>query len=490
MITRRIVDYKALHTGNQIYKILIDTNQLLYFIATEVDFMSIEDAIAQTYEDTNNGRPSIPIDMICKIMFLKHYSQLSDEDITKRCKTDMLFKFFLGLNPLDDIMDASTLTKLRRKHLVKINLINKIIALSLSVAEKNNIHLSPHIIMDSTHTCSLYNYKTRADCLIDLSKKIRSFAYDIDSNYHATFPKTPEDKDDNNWFDYCKKLINYIENDEKIKVLYSNSEKYKYLKEIIDDGLENLKDVAQIDADAKQGRKNNKTSFFGYKSHIAIESENSLIVACSVTNGAASDYIASFDLITQILNNGLTFTSLTGDHAYCGEKLINLCNEKKIMLVSMPTHNYQEHEENPLFQFNKDANAYQCPSQLSTKPQIIKEKNGSIKNRYVFDTIICQNCPHKEKCKYTGGDSKSYTKTEKTYAILEEHLSLNSTNEYKLLSGDRYKIESINANMKNNIGYDEAIYKGDVGMNIQAAFTILISNLKKVYKKQITIKSK
>jgi hypothetical protein len=51
-------------------------------------------------------------------------------------------------------------------------------------------------------------------------------------------------------------------------------EKLNMLKELVDDDLEQLTKMSQ-DTDAKIGHKTADTSFFGYKTHIAITEERS-----------------------------------------------------------------------------------------------------------------------------------------------------------------------------------------------------------------------
>ena len=49
-----------------------------------------------------------------KYLMLKAMHPASDEDLVKRAYTDMSYKFFLGLNPEDDVIDPSLLSKFRR----------------------------------------------------------------------------------------------------------------------------------------------------------------------------------------------------------------------------------------------------------------------------------------------------------------------------------------------------------------------------------------
>ena len=56
------------------------------------------------------------------------------------------------------------------------------------------------------------------------------------------------------------------------------------------------------------------------------------------------------------------------------------------------------------------------------------------------------------------------------------------TDEFKELYKERYKIEAKNAELKNNYGYGKATSCGILGMNVQSAATIFLSNMKRIIK--------
>lgn len=64
--------------------------------------------------------------------------------------------------------------------------------------------------------------------------------------------------------------------------------------------------------------------------------------------------------------------------------------------------------------------------------------------------------------------------------IHEEHKKKQESEEYQVLSHERYKIEAKNAEFKNEYGYAYASYAGLHGMTIQAGVSIFVVNLMRI----------
>ena len=95
-----------------------------------------------------------------------------------------------------------------------------------------------------------------------------------------------EDNDIEKELDYSKALENCIEKELSISSVPAVKEKLNLLKETIEDTEDNC--TMSKDKDAKTGHKSVDSSFFGYKTHIAI-SEERIITAAVVTSGEKGD---------------------------------------------------------------------------------------------------------------------------------------------------------------------------------------------------------
>ena len=86
--------------------------------------------------------------------------------------------------------------------------------------------------------------------------------------------------------DYCQKLVDYVNQDETLRDIPAVKERFHLLSEIISDDREQLE--FSKDQDARIGHKTADSSFFGYKTHIAMTDER-IIAAAVVTSGEKGD---------------------------------------------------------------------------------------------------------------------------------------------------------------------------------------------------------
>ena len=82
--------------------------------------------------------------------------------------------------------------------------------------------------------------------------------------------------------DYCQKLIEVVEKEDTLTQYPKVKEQLNLLKETVADDIEHL--LISEDKDAKVGHKTADSSFFGYKTHVAM-SEERIITAATVTTG-------------------------------------------------------------------------------------------------------------------------------------------------------------------------------------------------------------
>lgn len=105
----------------------------------------------------------------------------------------------------------------------------------------------------------------------DHSRKLRKAVYKVDESLKAKFP-TKNNRDVlEDEIAYCQKLIDVIEGEGGVCVLPKIKEPLNLLKETVADDLEQLR--ISEDQDAMLGHKSADSSFFGYKTHIAMTEE-------------------------------------------------------------------------------------------------------------------------------------------------------------------------------------------------------------------------
>jgi len=254
-----------------------------------------------------------------KYLLLKSIFDLSDVDIVERSKYDMSFKYFLEMAPEEAVIEPSSLTKFRKLRLKDVNLLDMLINKTVTIALEKEIIKSKSIIVDSTHTKARYNQKSPREILIESSKKLRKSIYSVDENMKNKFPvKNTVDKLEDE-VQYCHELIEVVENETTLIDYPKVKEKLNLLKEILIDDIEHLQ--ISKDEDAKIGHKTSDTSFFGYKTHIAMTEER-IITAAIITSGEKSEGKQLKKLIEKSKKTGMDFNTVIGDKAYSEKKNI------------------------------------------------------------------------------------------------------------------------------------------------------------------------
>ncbi|ERJ12047.1 IS1182 family transposase [Haloplasma contractile] len=468
----------------EIYDYVVKENHLLKKINKICDFDFIYDELVDKYCLDNGRKGENPI-YFFKLLLLKKIYKLSDEKLVERAFSDMAFKYFLGIAPEDKIVYSSALTKFRRLRLQDNTLLDTLINKSMSIAIEQGVITSKRLIMDATHTKSRYNQITPYQALVNESKELRKSVYEVNESAKSSFPRKTNDGILEHQIQYCKDLIAVIKESEKLMFYPDIQDKLSYLEEVVDDNIDQLK--LSTDEDAKVGHKTYDTSFYGYKTHIAINDER-IVTAAVVTSGEKHDGKYLEELVKKSIDNGMEVEEILGDSAYSIKDNIEYTNENKIKLISKLSKTVTHGNKRKVagFEFNKDADMYTCPERhlsiekIESRPKKKVDGQGNVIS-YFFDINKCKVCPNKEGCYKEGAKTKSYLVSVKTNTH-KEYMGFQETEEFKDKAKDRYKIEAKNAELKSGHGYDVASSSGLFGMQLDAATTIFAVNLKRIIK--------
>lgn len=471
---------------SELYDILIPADNFWKQLNDMIDFSFVYEILKDKYSSTM-GRTAEDVIRMFKFLLLKNHFKLSDRGLIERTMTDMLFKYFLGYEPEETkLIDSSLLTVFRRERLINEdeNLMDKLISKTVELAiEKGLIETKNKIIVDSTHTNAMYSHISPREELIRQAKEIRKLVYKVDPSMHDKMPKKRESTgllEDQ--IEYSKELIKVIKEDGRFEKLPNIKEKIDYLEETMSDTEIELE--YSKDQDAKVGHKTADTSFFGYKTHIAMTPDR-IITAATITTGEKHDGKQLQALIEKSSNNGIEVEVVIGDGAYSEKENLDYCKENDIKNVSKlsksVTHGNGKNKKD--FEYNKDAGMYVCKAGHMAIKKIKsgnKDKNQQVES-YFFDVEKCKHCPFKDGCYKEGSKTKTFNVKIKDETHIE-HMDYMKTDEFKELYSNRYMIEAKNAELKRNYGYDKANACGKLGITIQGATTLFLANMKRIIK--------
>ena len=465
-----------------LYDLIVPKENILRKINDLIDFSFIYDELLNKYSTTNGRMAESPVRMF-KYLLLKTIYTISDVDVVERSQYDMSFKYFLDMNPEDDVINPSSLTKFRKLRLKDTDLLNLLIGKTVSIAIEKGIIRSRSIIVDATHTLSRSNPFSAIEVLRERSKLLRKTVYLFDDQWKERMPEKNDTNELEKELAYCKELERRLEKEQSLSSIPAVKEKLNLLKETIEDTQENF--ILSKDTDAKTGHKSADSSFFGYKTHLAMTEER-IITAAVVTSGEKGDGPELPRLLAISQKNGIDVDTIIGDGAYTGKENLKLTSEQNIKVVARLNVTIAQgaRKDEDKFDYNKDADRFVCPAGHMAIRKARQGKKNVGTNQiqtYYFDVEKCKTCSLKEGCYKEGSRTKTYSVSIKS-DLHQEQIAFQETDYYKEKAKHRYKIEAKNSELKNVHGYDRAISYGITNMQMQGAIAIFAVNLKRILK--------
>lgn len=405
---------------SDLYDMIVPKDHILRKIRELVDFSFIYDELKNKYCLDNGRNAKNPI-LLFKYLLLKYLYNLSDNGVVERSRYDMSFKYFLELTPEEEVIHPSLLTKFRKQRLK-------------------------------------------------------------DSDKDIYLPDEPEKRASlDEYNEYCHELLNTVQ-ESPYSELPTIKEESSMLSEILDNQIDCYDQ--SIDPDARIGHKTVNSSFYGYKTHLAMTDER-IITAATITSGEAFDGQELPVLVQKSKVAGATVNEVIADTAY--STLENLkdaqSNDYKLISKLNPSIIKGTRSEDG-FIFNKDADTMQCPAgHLAIKYRIDKRSNQKKNTRikYFFDINKCHVCPYRNGCYKENAKTKTYSITIKSdYHKNQE--AFQKTQYFKERFKTRYMIEAKNSELKNIHGYSRCDAAGLSNMQLQGAVSIFAVNLKRILK--------
>lgn len=462
-----------------LYDMLIPQDHKFRQYLKLVDFSFVYEELRSKYCPDNGRAANDPV-MMFKYLVLKAISGLSDENLVERSRYDLSYKFFLGLMPEDNVIDPSSLTRFRRQRLADVELLDMLLSKTVALAKEMTLIDGKTIIVDATHTLSKSSPLNQVESLQRKAKEVRKHVYEADGAMKAKLPQKYERTDLSKEITYVKELTAAISSNEKLRLLDSISEPLSLLNEMVSDIEDHY--TLSNDKDARVGHKSADTSFYGYKTHIAMTPER-IITAATITSGEKGDGQELPALIEKTKEMLPDLERVVGDAAYGGQNNLENAEKEKVELIAKVNHRIIEgfEAEKEGFFFNKDAGRVVCPAgHLSVGVRLAKDKTGNDRLRYNFSRTTCKVCALRDTClRGNSGRARTVSVPIKT-PQQEKQLKFMKTEEFQQWYKERYKIEAKNAELKNSYGYVESLYYGITGLKIQGAVALFTCNLSRI----------
>ena len=184
---------------HMIFEKLIPKNHLLVKIDSIIDFSFVYDKVQDKYSSL--GRNSKDPIMMLKILLLEYLYRLSDIDVVSRIKTDVAFRWFLGLSIYDSVPDDTTISHFRVNRLGEEHFEEFFNEIVKQCINKDLIKTKRYMI-DSTDVAANVNYpsdkKLIRNAYRNVIKEIEKFDEDLAKEQIDKFESEIEQEYENN----------------------------------------------------------------------------------------------------------------------------------------------------------------------------------------------------------------------------------------------------------------------------------------------------
>lgn len=452
-----------------------------------VDFSFINELLADTY-CKDYGRPAKEPEMMCKLLFLQHIHNLSDEKVIEEASLNLAHMYFLGINPEDALPDKSLLSKFRTQRLKETTLDEIIMEIVKQCVEKGIIE-GKSVSIDSTHIEANTVKKTPERLMTHLARKIiKTYREETDKDLQdiPDEPKYKEIKDHKKAKAITKNYLEIVMNKAEKNAgdqSKKTNEAIKEAKEIISDPMFiNQKGVRSlIDKDARVGRKSKTQAFFGYKTEFIMTTNERIITSVKTSHGASMDGSSAGKMLKQTENTGITVEEVYGDKAYFRKPILDKIAEidaKAYIPVSAVVYRIDESE----YTYNKDSDQWQCSQGNTTvKRKYYKSKTKTRERegyKYYFEMKQCKACPRRKECIKDRARKILVVglNTTQFYEISQYQKTDEFLDKYK----NRASIEGKNAELKRFHGLYRARGYGLLGVSKQSKLAAIAVNIKRI----------
>jgi len=423
---------------------LVPEDHLLRLIDRYVDFSFIPEMVRSYYSE-DNGRPSLDPLILFKMMFIGYLDGIrSERELERQIRTNVAYRWFLGLNLTDPVPHHSTISWNRRKRFNGSEIFQEVFDEIVLQAMNHRMVSGRVLFTDSTHLKANANKKkfTKQEITIETSDYIEELDRDI-----------TEDR-----VNHGKKPL-------------KEREEVKATKEI---------KVSDTDSDSGYLYRENKPEGFFYLDHRTTDLKFNIITDVHVTPGNVHDskpYLERLD--RQVQRFGFDVEAVGLDAGYLTVPICHGLSQRNIFGV-IAHRRYQTRKgfiPKWKYKYDHDRDVYVCPNDEELTYATTDRKGY---RQYKSDPSKCESCPLLQTC--TQNKQHQKTITRHVWEDAKEQVRLNRlSNEGKWIYRMRKeKVERSFADSKELHGLRYCRLRGREKVREQALLTAACQNMKKI----------
>lgn len=486
--------------NHMIFEKLIPKDHLLVKIDSIIDFSFVYEKVADRYSHLGRGSKD-PV-MMVKIFLLEYLYNLSDIGVTKRIKTDIAFRWFLGLKIDDSVPDDTTISHFRVKRLREDDFDEFFNEIVKKCIEKDLIK-TKRFMIDTTDVAANVNYpsdkKLIGNAYKKVIKEIEKFNEDLAKQQLEKFEadirreyETSEKVSAKKHFKIVEKHLGhlYIKTYDELHSNQNYQEAFGICHDIIDQYINNKKDkiVSIVDPDARVAHKSPGNIKRGYKDHIIVDEDSEIILASVQTPFNTGDEKKLKELIEKVETNleikpeeisADKVYGTTDNRAYLKDN--NIVSNIAFYKESTRKANYFGLKD---FEISKDLNSVTCPNGVTTEEYRIKNDKANKKEfkEFKFNKNFCNQCPLRDQCLYRSKTGRVLSRSRKLdvplrYDAIVNDMKRVKTEAFEKASNNRFKVERRFATMVRNHGLRRCRYVKLEGAKIHITMANMACNI-------------
>ncbi len=464
--------------------------------------------------DSRQGKPSIPPSLLCGVLILQYFEDVSDREAADRVRYDLRWKMALDLALDDRGFHYSTLSRFRSrlmKHGQERYAFDKLVQLGIAAGF---LRRDGEQVIDSTPIHGAAALQDTYALLRNAIRKLLLAMGEGRSKGHRVAKRLglsqymTHRKPELDWSDPKARgehLQQIVSDAERLmaevektslpdgsdaqgalalleQILTQDIDTDEKGQHEIRQGVAKDRVISTVDTEMRHGRKSSSKRFDGYKGHVAVDTDNELVTEVTVTPGNVYDGEAVEPLLdNEATHHNIKPKTVVGDQSVIDGERRRILDERKIEAVGkVPIRRPGGRYAKADFDVDLERGTVKCPAgHIVDKAKKQRDKQGREVQCFIFPRQLCQDCPQREQC-------TTAQKTGRTVTLHAQEALLQAAREEQEKEGfrDRYcyprsTVERVIGHLTRH-GFRQARYFGAAKTLLQALWSAAAVNLQRL----------
>ncbi len=377
---------------SEIFSRMIPEDHPLVLIRRNVDFSFVEEETRELYHP-DTGRPSFPPEVLFRVLFLETWANLSDVQVCRELRYNVLYRYFCGIGWDDAVPDDTTLVVFRRR--LGEEKFRRLFARVVEQARDKGLLRGKWAIVDGTKVVAHAAVKNNLALAREGRKKLLAVLARHDAGLAKELEAFGEPEKDSDYADHHQLLqAEVLKGQELLSRLEDRTEAdLVRLRELYRQVVQSEGPASFSDPDARWGFKKKNEPFLGYKAHVVCE-ETGIATAVTVTPANETELSQLPHLLDELREEGLRPHHLAADKGYDDARTRRELQKEGIRAY-IPCRHDLGRLERMGFRYDPRREVLTCPAGKKAIGRSPHQNGGFL---YYFSERDCLGCPMRSSC--------------------------------------------------------------------------------------------